>query len=249
MNDSISPTSPAWPTHWPKDSFSSASAWVLAGFIVLLLLGAFAGGIRGGALPHALNPALLDAAIVLQFVLEGVLVAIVLAALPRLSKFSLRELGLRTPSPSTIGVALAGAVIMAIVADGGASLIDKVAHSQHQQEAVEIFKALHDRTTIGLFAAFAIVFAPFAEETIFRMFFFNFGLRYGGFWGGTLISSVLFGFAHGDAYEALPLALGGLVLCSVYYTTRNAIAPMISHALFNAFTIVALLAFPSLTSS
>ena len=249
MNDSISPTSPAWPTRWPKDSFSSVSAWLLAGFIVVLLIGAFAGGIRGGSLPsHALNPALLDAAIVLQFLLEGALVAVLLVALPRLSKFSLRELGLRVPSLPVLAVAVAGAILMAIVADGGASLIDSLAHSKHQQEAVEIFKALHDRSTIVLFAVFATLFAPFAEETIFRMFFFNFGLRYGGFWGGTLVSSVLFGFAHGDAYEALPLALGGVILCAVYYNTRNAVAPMISHALFNALTIVALLAFPKLTS-
>lgn len=251
MNDSTLPTSRAWPTHWPKDSFSSASAWLLAGFIVVLLVGTFAGGIRGtGALPpHALSPRLLDAAIGLQFVLEGALVAGVLAALPSLSKFSLRELGLRIPNGQTVAIAAAGAVLMAIVADGGASVVETLAHTKHQQEAIEIFKALHDRTTIAVFAGFAVVFAPFAEETIFRLFFFNFGARYGGFWGGAVVSSALFGFAHGDAYEAVPLALGGLILCAVYYRTRNAVAPMITHALFNGLTIVALLAFPTFTSS
>jgi membrane protease YdiL (CAAX protease family) len=249
VNDSTSPTSPAWPTRWPKDSFSGASAWLLAGFIVLLLLVAFAGGIRSsGALPHAINPRLLDAAIGLQFVLEGALVAGVLGSLPGISKFGLRELGLRVPGVRAIAIAVVGAILMAIVADGGASLIDKFAHVEHQQEAVEIFRALHDRTTIAIFAAFAVLFAPFAEETIFRMFFFNFGLRYGGFTGGAIVSGVLFGLAHGDLYEALPLALGGVILCYVYYSTRNAVAPMISHALFNALSIVALLAFPKLTT-
>ena len=249
MNDSTSPTSPAWPTHWPKDSFSGASAWLLGIFIVLLLLLAFAGGIRGsGALPHAIDPALLDAAIALQFLLEGALVAGVLFALPNIAKFSLRELGLRVPDTRAIAIAVGGAIVMAIVADGGASLIDKFAHVQHQQEAVEIFRALHDRITIALFAAFAVIFAPFAEETIFRMFFFNFGLRYAGFAGGAIVSGVLFGLAHGDFYEALPLALGGVVLCYVYYSTRNAVASMISHGLFNALSIIALLAFPQLTT-
>lgn len=249
MNDSTSPTSPAWPTRWPKDSFSGVSAWLLAAFIVGLLLLAFAGGIRSsGALPHNIDPRLLDAAIGLQFLLEGALVAGVLYTLPGIAKFSLRELGLQRPNAGNVAVAIAGAIAMAIVADGGASLIDKFAHVQHQQEAVEIFSALHDRTTIAIFAAFAVVFAPFAEETIFRMFFFNFGLRYGGFAGGAIVSGVLFGLAHGDFYEALPLALGGVILCYVYYSTRNAVAPMISHALFNAISIVALLAFPSLRS-
>jgi membrane protease YdiL (CAAX protease family) len=250
VNDSTSPISPAWPTHWPKTSFSSVAAWLLGGLIAVLLVGAFVAGIHGGGALHsrALNPRLLDAAIGLQFLLEGALVAGVLFALPHFAKFSLRELGLRVPDGRTIAIAIGGAVLMAIVADGGASLIDTLAHTKHEQEAVEIFKALHDPVTIAIFAAFAIVFAPFAEETIFRLFFFNFGLRYGGFWGGALVSSLLFGIAHGDVYEALPLALGGLILCFVYYRTRNAVAPMISHGLFNALSIVALLAFPKLTA-
>ena len=97
---------------------------------------------------------------------------------------------------------------------------------------------------IAVFAVAAVIAAPIAEESIFRAFFFNLGLRYGGFWGGALLSAVLFGLAHGDLYEALPLALGGLVLCYVYYSSRNAFAPMISHALFNAFTLAALLVAP-----
>jgi membrane protease YdiL (CAAX protease family) len=250
VNDSTSPTSPVWPTHWPRDSFTSVWAWLLAGLIALLFIGAFAAGIHGGnALPmRSINPVVIDASILLQFILEGVLVAGVLAALPALSKFTLRELGLRAPTPPTLALALGGAIVMIVVADGGASLLEYVMHTKHEQETVEIFKALHDPVTIVVFAVFAIFFAPFAEETIFRMFFFNFGLRYGGFWGGTATSAVLFGFAHGDVYEALPLALGGLVLCYVYYRTRNAFAPMISHALFNGFSILALLAAPKLAA-
>jgi membrane protease YdiL (CAAX protease family) len=40
------------------------------------------------------------------------------------------------------------------------------------------------------------------------------------------------------------LALGGIVLCAVYYRTRNIFASMLSHALFNALSIVALLLMP-----
>ena len=151
------------------------------------------------------------------------------------------------PNARTVGIAVLGAVAMAIVANGSASLIDYLAKSQHQQDIVEIFKTLHDPTTIVIFAAFAVLFAPFAEETFFRILFFNLGMRYGGFWGGAILSGALFGIAHGDIYAALPLALGGVVLCAVYYRTRNAFAPMISHALFNALSIVALLVAPGVT--
>jgi membrane protease YdiL (CAAX protease family) len=207
---------------------------------------AFVAGLRTGRVP-AVSPIEFDVLILLQFVVEGALVVLLLAALPSLSKFSLRELGFRAPTAANVGTAIVGAVAMVIVANGGASLIDYLAHSQHQQDIVQIFKQLHDSTTVAIFAAFAVIFAPFAEETFFRIFFFNLGLRYSGFWGGAVLSGALFGIAHGDIYAALPLALGGIVLCAVYYRTRNAFAPMISHALFNSLSIVALLVAPKIT--
>ncbi|MEO6834480.1 MAG: CPBP family intramembrane glutamic endopeptidase [Candidatus Tumulicola sp.] len=249
MNDSTSTISPAWPTRWPKDSFKSVAAWLLAAFMAALFLAVFVAGIRSSALSlRSITPTLIDLSIAVQLVLEGGLVAGLLAALPGLSKFGLRELGFSRPGAATVWTAVAGAVAMAIVANGSASLIDYFGHAKHQQDTVAIFKGLHDPATIAAFAIFAIAFAPIAEETIFRVFFFNFGLRFGGFWGGTLSSAALFGLAHGDLYAALPLALGGVVLAFVYYRTRNAFAPMISHALFNALSIVALLTVPNLAS-
>ena len=246
MNDSTSATLPVWPTRWPKNSFKSIGTWLLAAFITALFVIAFIAGLKTSRVP-AVTAAEFDALIALQFVLEGALLVIVLVAMPRMSKFSLRELGFRLPNLAALGIALAGAVAMVVVADGGANLIDSVAHSQHQQDIVQIFKQLHDPPTIAFFVVFAILFAPFAEETFFRVFFFNLGLRYVGFWGGAILSGILFGIAHGDLYAALPLALGGIVLCAVYYYTRNAYASMISHALFNALSIVGLLAFPKVT--
>jgi membrane protease YdiL (CAAX protease family) len=246
VNDSTSAISRDWPTRWPKDSFKGVWTWLLAGFVAFLFVAAFVAGLRTGRVP-AVTPIEFDVLILLQFVLEGALVVLLLAALPSLSKFSLRELGFRAPTAANVGTAIVGAVGMVIVANGGASLIDYLAHSQHQQDIVQIFKQLHDSTTIAIFAAFAVIFAPFAEETFFRIFFFNLGLRYSGFWGGAVLSGVLFGIAHGDVYAALPLALGGIVLCAVYYRTRNAFAPMISHALFNSLSIVALLVAPKIT--
>ena len=246
MNDSTSAISPDWPTRWPKDSFRRPSTWVVTALLLLLVLAASLAALKQGPVAP-MSPLLLDLGILLQLVVEAIFAAIVLAVLPALSKFSLRQLGFRLPSAANVGTAILGAVGMVIVANGGASLIDYLLHSQHQQDIVQIFRALHDHTTIVIFAVFAVVFAPFAEETFFRVFFFNLGLRYSGFWGGAVLSGLLFGIAHGDAYAALPLALGGIVLCAVYYRTRNAWAPMISHALFNSVSIVALLFIPKVS--
>jgi membrane protease YdiL (CAAX protease family) len=246
VNDSTSATSPAWPTRWPKNSFTGVWTWLLAAFVAGLFVLAFVAGLRTTSVP-VVSPVEFDALIGLQFVLEGLLVIIVLVALPRLSKFSLRELGFRALPRRHIGTALLGALAMVLVANGGATLIDYLFHSQHQQDIVQIFKTLHDPVTIAIFALFAVVFAPFAEETFFRVFFFNLGLRWGGFWVGAVLSGVLFGIAHGDLYAALPLALGGIVLCAVYYRSENAYASMISHAIFNALSIAALLFIPKVT--
>jgi uncharacterized protein len=243
VNDSTSAISPVWPTRWPKNSFKSVWTWVLAGVIATLFILAFIGGVRMRPISNV-TPILFDEGLALQFAFEAALLAIVLASLPAMSKFSLRELGFRAPTSRAIVIAVVGAVAMTIVANGSATLIDYLAHSQHEQDIVQIFKGLHDSTTTALFAAFAIVFAPFAEETFFRVFFFNLGLRYGGFWAGAILSGILFGIAHGDLYAALPLALGGIVLCAVYYMSRNAFASMISHAIFNGLSIVVLLVAP-----
>jgi uncharacterized protein len=247
VNDSISVISPAWPTRWPKNSFTSPWTWVIAGFITLLLAGAFAAQLKSPP-PSNISPFEIDAVIALQFFIDGALVVLVLGTLRPLSRFSLWDLGFRAPGLTTVAIAVGGAIAMIVIANGSAAIIHYLARNQHEQDIVAIFRGLHNQTSIALFVAFAVLFAPFAEETLFRLFFFNLGLRYGGFWFGAVLSGVLFGIAHGSLIDALPLTLGGIVLCFVYYQTRNAFAPMISHALFNSFSIVALLVAPKLTT-
>jgi uncharacterized protein len=246
VNDSTSATSPAWPTRWPKNSFTGALTWIVSGFIAGLFLLVFFLSLTNPP-PQDISAAQINLVLGVQFVIDALLVALVLGTLPRLSRFSLRELGFRVPNPSTVGLALAGAVAMVVLANGSAALIDYFAKNPHPQDIVALFKHLHDPTRIAIFALFAVIFAPFSEETMFRILFFNLGLRYGGFWGGAVVSSLLFGIAHGDLYAVFPLALGGLVLCAVYYRTRNAYASMITHALFNGVSIAALLLFPKVT--
>jgi uncharacterized protein len=246
VNDSISATSPAWPTRWPKTSFTGVWTWLIAGFIAGLFVVVFLMSLKNPP-PQNVSAVEVNIVIGIQFVVDGLLVGLVLLTLPALAKFSLRELGFRAPTLATLGIALFGFAAMFVVANGSATLIDHFTKGQHPQDIVQLFKNLHDPASIAIFAAFAAIFAPIAEETLFRIFFFNLGLRYGGFWGGAILSGVLFGIAHGDPYAALPLALGGMVLCGVYYWSRNAYASMISHALFNSLSIVVLLISPKVS--
>ncbi|HYL27976.1 MAG TPA: type II CAAX endopeptidase family protein [Candidatus Nitrosotalea sp.] len=247
MNDSTSATLPVWPTRWPKNSFSGVWTWLIAGFIGGLFIAVFLIGVLKPPATPAYTASESYLIIGVQVIIDVLLIALVLATLPFLSRFSLRELGFRVPNRRALIVALVGFAAMVVVANGSETLIDLITKHQHPQDVVQLFLHLHDPVAIAVFAIFAVIFTPIAEETLFRVFFFNLGLRYGGFWGGAILSGVLFGIAHGDPYAAIPLALGGIVLCAVYYRSENAYASMISHGLFNALSIVALLFGPKVS--
>jgi hypothetical protein len=174
------------------------------------------------------------------------LTVILIASLPRVSRLSLRELGYRALRPRDVLVAFLGSIVMAVVANGGASLIQALFHSTEDQQAVAMLRQLHDPRLLIAFAVFACILAPLMEETIFRVFLFNGTRRYFGFWTGAIVSGLCFGLAHGDPIAALPLALGGVILAFVYYRTHNAFASMVTHGLFNSYTILALVLTPQL---
>lgn len=264
-NDSTSTISPSWPTRWPRGSFplgtTLALFLALLGIVVLLIIGELAvlameyhGNLTQIANSQQDQMAMLRAiflpSTIVQVGFEAIAAFVIIAALPKITHFSLRELGFRVPTARDIGIALLGFVGMVIVVDGGANLISAVSHSQHQEIAVQLFMSMRSNVRlVEEFAIFAVFVQPIAEETIFRVFFFNLGLRYGGFALGAIVSGLLFGAAHFDLYAFLPLALGGVVLCAVYYTSRNAYASMISHGLFNALSTVLIYFAPKLAGS
>lgn len=248
MNNSTSKPSAHWPTTWPPGSFRAGPTALLVAALLIACVAIVGVGfavLRSQIQPGGVVPVM--GAILLQFVLEAVIVATIVVTLPRISGFSLRELGFKKMRATDVLYGLGGAVAMLIIVQGSSALVDALAHTQHQQQVVRDFEQLRTPAKVVFFAFFAAVVAPIAEETIFRIFLFNAVMRYGGFWTGALVSGLCFGAVHGDRFAFVPLALGGVLLCYVYYRSGNAFASMISHGLFNAATLVALLFTPQLT--
>lgn len=264
-NDSDSQTSPSWPTRWPKGSFSIGWVLLVAGIVLGLFFAAaivfdvwlYATGHYAQFVAQARNPATMSGPIfvassTMQIAWEAVIVLIVWAALPRITRFSRAQLGFRPIDGRALTYGLLGALGMIVVADIGASVLDTFTHAVHPQLVERMFENLRaSPSMVAFFVFFAVVAQPIAEETIFRLFVFNVGLRYGGFWLGAILSGALFGAAHtigggADPASGALLALGGIVLCWVYYRSRNAYASMISHALFNAVSTAVLYFFPKL---
>lgn len=250
MNNSISQPSAAWPTTWPANSFRPGPT---ALFVLVLIAATVAVGIAGlllllGTFGTRLP---IGVAIGYQLVIELGICAAILIALPRLSKFSLRDVGFVAPKPWQIGVALVGMVAMVVFVEGLATALETLTHHKQEQEVVALFKQIQNQPALAwFFGIYAVVLAPMMEETIFRVFTFNLGMRYGGYIGGAIMSGVLFGAAHitfpFDWIVPLSLALGGFILASVYYWTRNAFASMITHGCFNGLTVLAIIYAPQL---
>jgi hypothetical protein len=102
--------------------------------------------------------------------------------------------------------------------------------------------ALEGRDRVALFVFFvtACVAAPMFEEIIFRGFLLPSLTRYMPVWGAIVASSLLFAIAHLSFSEVLPLATLGMVLGVVYSRSRNLLASMLLHGLWNAGTLLSL---------
>ncbi len=253
-NSSASQISPDWPTRWEPDAFAFWPTLLAALGIVLVVVAAAAliAIVLGiyAAVRHLPPAALQHLPVSAQLDLMGVLdlaAALYLALLlPVVAKAPLRALGFRLPTLRDAGIALLGAIAMLVLVNGLATLIESVLHVKHEQEVVRMFAGIRTPLQRWLVTLFAVVIGPIGGEFVFRIFAFNAARRHWGFWGGAVTSGLLFGLAHADPYAFLPLAIGGMILCGVYYLSRNAWASMLTHALFNSVTVAAIFLAPHL---
>jgi membrane protease YdiL (CAAX protease family) len=94
-----------------------------------------------------------------------------------------------------------------------------------------------DQVALGIFFFTAVIAAPLFEEFLFRGFLLPSLTRYLPVSGAILLSSLLFAVAHLSLSEILPLTTLGIVLGVVYTRSRNLLAPMLVHSLWNSGTL------------
>lgn len=102
--------------------------------------------------------------------------------------------------------------------------------------------ALEERNTAALVIFFitAAIAAPIFEEILFRGFLLPSLTRYMPIWGAIALSSLIFAVAHLSLSEVLPLTVLGMVLGFVYARSRNLLASMMLHSLWNTGTLLSL---------
>ena len=97
-----------------------------------------------------------------------------------------------------------------------------------------------DSPALLLFFLTAAVAAPLFEEFLFRGFLLPSLTRYVPVWVAICLSGLLFGVAHLSLSEIIPLTTLGIILGIVYARTKNLLAPMLLHSLWNSTTLVSL---------
>ncbi len=244
---STSVRSPLSPTLWPADAFVWWRSLLFAvGVVFSSVAFAIVVGIAWGLLLgfKEMRPPSLRLTLVVQ--VASYLPVLILAAvvLPPLAKRSLRDLGVRLPSLTDIGIALVGAFAMFVVSAGLGAFEEHVMHVKVEEQAVDLLKTVHGWSALW-FGVIACVFAPIVEEFAFRGFLFNALLRYVPVPAAAIVSGLVFGSAHGSWSALVPLAGVGIVLAIVYYRTGSLSASMIAHSVFNLIGVVSFLVFKS----
>jgi uncharacterized protein len=118
---------------------------------------------------------------------------------------------------------------------------EKIWHGQGgSNPLLQIVLEGKDSIALWLFFGTAAVAAPLFEEFLFRGFLLPSLTRYVPVWAAIGISGLIFGVAHLSLSEILPLTTLGIILGIVYVRTRNLLAPMLLHSLWNSSTLASL---------
>ena len=95
---------------------------------------------------------------------------------------------------------------------------------------------------VALFLVLGAVLVPFAEELFFRGLLFG-ALRRYGFLVAILVSSVLFGLAHGLSVALVGAALFGVLTAVLYERSRSIWPAVAAHVTNNAIALTAAVVF------
>lgn len=108
------------------------------------------------------------------------------------------------------------------------------------QPIIELFFKETNRGILGLASVEAVLFAPLAEELIFRGLLFRTLRASFGPVPAVIASSLLFSLPHCSLYTFFPLACVGAAFAYAYEKTRNLLCPVVLHMWYNALVLLLL---------
>ena len=112
------------------------------------------------------------------------------------------------------------------------------------QDLVHIFRDEIDGrrlVSVACLITAGVLIAPISEEFVFRGFLYPWLRRHLGVVSAAVISSLLFAVVHFNVTSLLPLFVMGCILAGLYQRSGSLGAPILFHALFNAYTFANLI--------
>lgn len=103
----------------------------------------------------------------------------------------------------------------------------------------------NDLVSICFYVVVVSFVAPVWEEMIFRGFLLPSFTKYFRIDVAILFSSFVFALAHFSMERLIPLTVLGMLMCVVYIRSKNILAPIVLHSLWNAFAFVELVVKPA----
>lgn len=121
-------------------------------------------------------------------------------------------------------------------------LLDLLGVDAKPQDLVSFFADTGDHLALAAMIVLAVIIAPVAEELVFRIGLFRW-LRTRTLRGVALLApAVVFAMLHGNLAALVPLVVLAVCLSLDYERTGHPLVPIVGHALFNANTLMLLLA-------
>jgi uncharacterized protein len=190
---------------------------------------------------------------VLAAVIYSVTLAITLGLpwLIRRHATSRKELGIqRLPTWIDIVLAPAGAVVYLILSDILVTLFAVLFPQIDLQQAQDVgFENLSGYYQYLLAFVTLVIVAPLAEEALFRGYLYGKLRKSVPLWVSVLITSMLFGAAHGQWNVAVDTFALSVVLCSLREVTGSIWAGTLLHMLKNGLAFYLLFINPSLLTT
>jgi len=258
---------PAFRKHWRGWAIVWMFAVILVAFYfvqVVVTLGIvfvrFGASIRDYALTHSqeatvaylrspellarmLDPATL---FVIQLASTVALVGLTLYLSRDVLSARLPDLGLgRALTWRTVLVGVLAGLVLLVLSATIEALQDRLVGA-HPQAILQVFMRHHGSLAFILDVGSVAVLAPFAEELFFRGFLFTGLVQRMQLGVAALLSGVLFGAAHLDFYNILPLSVLGTGLAFVYYRTGTLWTNIVAHATINGSQLALIFLFPHL---
>ena len=240
LPDGMASIPPPQPPEPPPDP-PSIAVWVPFAVmgIVFIAVGTFSAAVLGIA--HAMNPSIkLDdppdsLTIALTLVQDaGLVLAAVLTIKIAYGRVQAADLGLRRVTRWGYALKMMAALYAAfwIIA----LALEQIFGTPPKQELVTELKAQQSFAILAGYAVLTCFVAPICEEIFFRGFVFTtFARKLGPVWG-ALLAGAIFGAIHAPnpVLGLVALAVLGVALCALYWTTQSIIPCMALHALNNS---------------